>query len=454
MALNSRPDDKPKLDPAYLPAEIFSNIISIACRPGTYTHAHMFPLALASINRSWRSFILDSPSIWASLCVDLSYPVPMHGFQMFLERSRSFQLDIVLYNSETVGLSGEPPEPEAPLVATLVQALNSQIGRWRSLKLFPSSENALCIAISNFGGVAESLEDLVIGNNGAARWLIRETRWATKMHGLTSLKLTGTDVDITADDFSTFLRNLSVESTLEVLEFSGRPIDVIMSGSWDPVNPPTSKLRLPRLKEIRFAGCSPALVDEICTFYMEAPNLEIVDILARPGCIISGGEEYFMSMSEPFHPGASSIIGPFPKLRTFRFTGSYRIGAYMAPIESCEHLVVSAVCDIAETLDRLGTFHDNVSCMGDPSLVWWGEDGPPPPVEGCQLRNVLAARQGAAGLGSLVNAVTSLIVYDEQELSSDDRVWFETNLATFMWVRSDRPASPDPWDEVTWGRCY
>ncbi|KAF8882694.1 hypothetical protein BD779DRAFT_1542178 [Infundibulicybe gibba] len=446
MALNLRFESEHKLgehtqfDPAYLPAEIFSNIISIACQP-----------------ESWRSFILDSPCIWASLYVDLNYPVPMRGLQMFLERSGSFPLDIALYNSLTTHSSGTPPEPEAPLVATLVRALNPHIGRWRSLKLFPISETALCIAISNFRSVAESLEELVIGDSymrhpgndlsralgstfrmampairhfcisdNAASRFIYETKWVGKMDGLTKLTITGFNYEIDGDAFLKFLQDISVELTLEVLEFGGPLFDSIDL--------------LPRLKEMRFTDCASDLVYEACMIYIEAPNLEILDFLL----VDDEDTSIFQTAHIPIH-------GPYP------------IGNYMASIRSCEHLAVSRIRDIAGTLDRLGTFHDDVSSMRDPSTVGWGGEGPPRLVEGwfcprlvsleiyhcdgldpSQLRNVLATRRRAFGPGSPVNMISSLVVHDEQELPGDDRAWFEANLVVFQWIRSGRPALPAP----------
>ncbi|KAF8882701.1 hypothetical protein BD779DRAFT_1787830 [Infundibulicybe gibba] len=378
-----------KFDPVYLPAEIFSNIVSIACQHDNQIYTHMFPLVFASVNQSWRSFILDSPHIWTSLCVDLSGPVSMNGVHKFLERSRSLPLDVFLYNSETEGQE-ETISTEAPLVTALLQALDPQIGRWRSFQLHLGTNRALSDAICSLRGVAKSLEELIIGGHGifgSIDFSIRRPIIRMAMPAIRRLQISGCAVSWFHED---------------------KRVNV------------TYPRKLYQHREGRFFGIRPK------DFSAGVP-LEVLEF------------------------GASWTVERFPKLRTIRFTGPYNIGGYMRFIESCEHLVVSGIHDIAWTLDQLGFFHDSTSY---PSMVLWYDNfhEPPSQAEGwfcprlrsleiyhcdgldpTQLRDVLTARQNATGPGSLINAITSLIVHDEQELPGDDRAWFEANPVAFQW---------------------
>ncbi|KAF8881810.1 hypothetical protein BD779DRAFT_1473283 [Infundibulicybe gibba] len=158
----------------------------------------------------------------------------------------------------------------------------------------------------------------------------------------------------------------------------------------------------------------------------------------------------------PYEPHADDITPRFPYLRTFRVFGPFGLGSYLVALEHCEHLAIRGIRVIARTLDQLGKSHDDVSRGSKELQSIIRYIGPLVPVKDwfcahlrsleihhcsglnpTQLRNTVAARLAAAS--PAVDALSSLIVYDEQELPESDRVWFEANLAQFRWTTRRNP---------------
>ncbi|KAF8882704.1 hypothetical protein BD779DRAFT_1674859 [Infundibulicybe gibba] len=445
---------------------MFSKIISIACQCTSQAYVHMFPLVLASVSQRWRAFVLDFAPIWTALYIALDVPAPTAGVQTFLRRSRSLPLNIVLYHPNAGGDGFE-----AIRVSNLMRTLRPQINRWRSLKLYLNQSTALQTIIYNFTGVAGSLEELVIHSSvqgvdrnaivgsvfgmvlpairhlqvsgEAAHHLIRNITWIEEMP-LISLRLTNGVARVSTDDVFTFLRDVSAESTLELLEIDG--------GLFEP-HKGRPKCSMYRLRKVRFKRCFYNLATGLSAAMLSAPNLETAEVfLPAADQAFSPSTSDFLYACLPFSPNDSGEHR-FPKLRTFRFVGPFALGDYLVGIEPCERLAVKGVLDISKTLAQLGKFHDDVGRAGA-SLHKYLPTHTSPPTEGwfcssllsleidrcdglnpSQLRGMLAARQGATGPGLPINTISSVIVYDEQGLPDDDRSWFEANLDVFQWIR-------------------
>jgi len=170
-----------------LPLEIMSEIF-ILCTPlmmpkpedVDFRHGISVPLNLSSVCRLWRSLAQSTPAVWTSFRIYIpsrDFPQRIQQAKQWLSRSGQLPLSIQIYPHPSVSL-----DLSDPLVAELINIVNSYSHRWESLEV------AIVPELYPFHGLSKStpiLKTLILSfgdNYGSSYDWLLGIHWNNVVH--------------------------------------------------------------------------------------------------------------------------------------------------------------------------------------------------------------------------------------------------------------------------------
>ncbi|KAL6301846.1 hypothetical protein BKA93DRAFT_751733 [Sparassis latifolia] len=148
-----------------LPEDIIHEIFKCGWSNSAPSMRLQFSLLVASVCRRWRIAALDSSSLWSTLVLIISYDPSLEILALFLSRSHSAPLDIIIITHRRVK-NNNRLHREPDITKGIFRLLLPHMGRWKSLSLSALTGASLGYVNSSLRGCANVLEKLRVTYTG------------------------------------------------------------------------------------------------------------------------------------------------------------------------------------------------------------------------------------------------------------------------------------------------